>query len=396
MNTYIKLITLVCLALPLAGCQQGDPHNHDELDSHVEEEATHAGEAFVQFTADELEEFGVETAIAAPGELEIQITLPGEVLINQDKYAHIVPRVAGVVHSASRSVGDKVRAGQVLAVLDSRELADIKAEYLAGLERKSLAEAGYKREERLFGQKISSEQEFLEAKQSLAEFEIALRSVRQKLLALGLSEGYINKLPEQPEHALVHFELKAPIAGTIIEKHISQGEAIAADAEAFIIANLTSVWVDLNVYQKDLDLVFEGQQVSIVSSGGQLKAGGIIQYVRPIVGEETRTAIARIVLANPDGRWRPGLFVNGTVAVDAATVALLVPRSAVINLEGESVVFVEEEGGFEARHVTLGKASETHVEVVSGLSEGEKYVAKGGFALKAELGKDNLGDGHAH
>ena len=359
-------------------------------------EPVHDGEELVRFSAAELEEFGVMLDTAGADTLSITLTLPGEVKVNQDRFAHIVPRVSGVVHTAHRSAGDAVRAGDVLAVLDSRELADIKSEYLAGIERLSLAEAAFQREKRLYEKLISSEQEFLEARQAMTEVQIALRSARQKLLALGFNENYIASLADQPEHALVHYQVTAPFSGTIIEKHISQGEALSADAEAFAIADLRTVWIDLSVFQKDLDLVNEGQDVDIVTTGGHLKGKGEIRYVRPIVGEETRTAVARIVLDNPDGRWKPGLFVSGNVAIDAVAVPLLLPRSALIKMDEEEVVFVQEVEGFSPRAVTIGRGNETHIEITAGLEAGAVYVSAGGFALKAELEKGEIGDGHAH
>ncbi|QXD13789.1 efflux RND transporter periplasmic adaptor subunit [Rhodocaloribacter litoris] len=387
------LAFLFLSVVALTGCGDDEPppaDTHKEAGSDLDETPV------VRMSPETLAEFDIEVATAGPGALHLTLTFPGEVKVNEDHFAHIVPRVSGVVHSVDRSVGDRVRAGDVLAVLDSRELADLKAMYLANLERLDIAASNYWREETLFGKKITSEQEYLEARQALTEARIALRSVRQKLLALGFSEAYIDALAEQPEHALVHYELTAPIAGVVVEKHVSQGEALNADADAFAIADLRTVWVDLNVFQKDLDFVREGQQVALVTTGGQLRGEGVISYVRPIVGEETRTAIARIVLPNPDGRWRPGLFVNGTITVDAVEVPMLVPKSAVITMGGDTVIFVETPEGFVARPVTLGRGNEAHVEITSGLKPGDRYVARGGFALKAELEKDQLDEGHAH
>lgn len=353
-------------------------------------------ERFVRLSSAELDEFGIAVATAGPGTLNVAMTFPGEVKVNQDRFAHIVPRIPGFVHSASKSVGDIVRAGDVLAVLDSRDLADTKSNYLASLERLELAKATFEREETLYEKKISSEQDYLESKQSFAEARIALRSARQKLLALGLAEAYIEALPSQAEHALVHYELKSPISGVVIEKHISQGEALSADAEAFAIADLRTVWVDLNVFQKDLDLVREGQPVEIVTTSRQLRTRGTIKYVRPIVGEETRTAIARIVIDNQDGSWKPGLFVNGTVVVNAVEVPIIVPHSALITMEDETVVFVQTADGFAPHHVTVGRQNELQAEITAGLEYGARYVTIGGFALKAELEKGELGEGHGH
>jgi len=388
LSSRVVILFVTGLSLTLMAC------NSDHTQTHEEDEE--AAPERVQLSAAELEEFDIVVETAAPGTLSVSVAFPGEVKVNQDRFAHIVPRVTGFVHTANKSVGDRVRAGETLAVLDSRELADIKANYLANLEREQLAEATHEREEHLFEKKISSEQEYLEARQALAEARIALRSSRQKLLALGFTESYIKTLPKQPEHALVHYELKAPITGVVTEKHIGQGESLAADAEVFSIADLRTVWVDLNVFQKDLDLVREGQEVLIVTTGGQLRTRGIIAFIRPIVGEETRTAIARIVLKNPEGRWRPGLFVSGTITIDAIEVPLLVPKSALITMDERTVVFVQASGGFSEASITVGRENETHVEITQGLAPGSRYVARGGFALKAEVEKGELGEGHNH
>jgi len=394
LHSYARTLpVLLILGLLLAACGSGTAPAENNAERAGER---HDEEQLVRLTAAELGEFEITVDTASSGTLSVAVTFPGEVKVNQDRFAHIVPRIPGFVHSVNKSVGEAVRAGEVLAVLDSRELADIKADYLAGLERLELAEATFRREENLFQKKISSEQEYLEARQGLAEAGIALRSARQKLLALGFTGAYIEALPEQPEHALVHYELTAPLSGVVIEKHINQGEALAADAEAFAIADLRTVWVDLNVFQKDLDLVREGQQVDIVTTGGQLRGQGTIQYVRPIVGEETRTAIARIVLHNTDGRWKPGLFVSGTITVDAVEVPVVVPRSALITMGDQVVVFVQTDEGFTPHRVTVGRENETQAAITEGLTPGVRYVARGGFALKAELEKGEPGEGHGH
>ncbi len=389
---FSGLLLTATTTLTACGSDDDPARNRDQHD----DEGHEGQEQLLRLTADELDEFEIGVEIAAPGTLSVAVTFPGEVKINQDRFAHIVPRIPGFVHSANKSVGDVVRAGEVLAVLDSRDLADIKADYLASLERLELADATFRREENLYQKKISSEQEYVAARQALAEARIAVRSARQKLLALGFSESYIVALPEQAEHALVHYELTAPLPGVVVERHISQGEALTADAEAFAIADLRTVWVDLNVFQKDLDLVREGQPVDIVTTGGQIQGRGTIQYVRPIVGEDTRTAIARIVLDNADGRWKPGLFVSGSIAVDAVEVPLVVPRSALIAMDDLVVVFVQTSEGLTPQPVTVGRENETLAEITEGLAPGTRYVARGGFALKAELEKGELGEGHGH
>ncbi|MEX2399570.1 MAG: efflux RND transporter periplasmic adaptor subunit [Rhodothermales bacterium] len=401
---FAVLLFAVGLAL-MAGCGGGEANQasdsaEDEQGHAGESGEDHAGEAadlgpeLVRLTAAELEEFEIEIRAAGPAEMRVTKTYPGEVRVNEDRYAHVVPRVPGIVRSVRKNLGDAVRAGETMAVLESRELADAKAEYLAVNERLELARSNFEREERLFKREISSEQEFLEARQRLAEARINVRSATQKLRALGFSADYIEDLPNEEEASLTLYPLAAPFSGTVVEKHITQGEALDGDAGAFEVADLSTVWVDLSIYQQDMALVTEGQDV-VITAGGHSDRGKIA-YVRPIVGEETRTALARIVLPNPHGRWKPGMFVTGAVALDAPRVDVVVPKSALQDLDGQTVVFVKTADGFEARPVVTADESEGRVAIASGLAPGDEYVASGGFALKSELEKSEMSAGHAH
>ena len=371
----------------------------DETDSMRGERASHDAhgeeENIVHLNAEELKEFGVQVAEAGPGRLEILMELPGEIVIDPDRLAHIVPRVAGVVRQVKKKLGDRVRAGELLAVLDSGELSELKSTYLVARARARLAEATFSREEKLWQQEISSEKEYLEARQGLAETRIEMRAAEQKLHALGFSDRYLQELSFQEDELFTRYDMIAPFDGRIIEKHITFGEMIQDDAEAFVIADLTSVWAVLTVYQKDLARI-AGQPVRISVGDGAPAVEGSIGYVSPVVDEATRTTQARVLLPNPDGGWRPGSFVIGSWAVEQVDVGLLVPTSAVQMIEGKTSVFIETEEGFEPHPVQVGRTNETHVEITAGLMPGQRYVASGAFTLKAQLAKGSFGDGHGH
>jgi membrane fusion protein, heavy metal efflux system len=341
-------------------------------------------------------EFGVEVATASSGNLKIHVSLPGEVIIDPDKLAHIVPRVSGIAHQVFKKLGDPVRAGEVMAVLQSRELSESKSVYLVAKERSALAEATFQREEKLWKQEISSEREYLETRQALAEARIEMRAADQKLHALGFSESYLKQLRFGENDSFTRYEVVAPFDGTVIEKHITLGELLQSETEAFVVADLSSVWVNLTVYQNDLPFVFQGQPAHISAGVGMPTAAGQISYVSPIIDEETRTATARVVLSNVDGKWRPGTFITGTVGVEQVEVETIVPKTALQTIDNHTVVFVETEEGFEPHPVTLGRVNDTLVEVVAGLHRGQRYVADGSFVLKAQLAKGAFGDGHNH
>ena len=378
---------------------------HAGHDDRGEEEADHAGEEghdehgeeeVVRLSAAELKEFGIELATAAAGSLDQYADLPGEIVLNADRLAHVVPRVPGIVREVRKSVGDAVKAGELMAVVESRELADAKAAYLAAGEREKLALANFEREERLWRKKVSSEQEYLDARQALAETRIARNSAEQQLHALGFSDAYLKALPEHPDATYTRFEIRAPFPGTVIEKHLTLGENLTAEAAVFTIADLSTVWVDINVYQKDLAQIRKGQTVVIEIGHGIPQVSGEIAWVGPLVGEATRTAKARVVLANPEGVLRPGLFVTARVAVGSSAAGIVVPKSALQTFEDRKVVFVQDEDGFEPRPVRTGRQNATHVEILSGLEAGQTYASKGAFTLKAQLSKGAFGDGHNH
>ncbi|NOZ25883.1 MAG: efflux RND transporter periplasmic adaptor subunit [Nitrospirae bacterium] len=366
---------------------RGQVQQNDRDDGHGE---------VIRLTAEEIKEFGIEVAEARPGRLEVYKNLPGDIVLNADRLVHVVPRVSGIVREVRKTLGDYVYKGEVMAVLESRELADAKASFLGARERVALAEANFIREESLWKKKISSEQEYLEAKQALAEARIELRSAEQKLHALGFSEESLARIPEKPDVSYTRYEIVAPFDGTIIEKHITLGEVLKDDAEAYVIADLRSVWVDISVYQKDLPFIRKGQEVIVSAGHGLPEARGRISYVGPLVGEETRTALARVVLPNPEDTWRPGMFITARVMVDAPEVDVVIPRTALQNIDDETYVFVETGDGFIPRAVEIGRSNTGSVEVVSGLLPGQRYVAKGAFTLKAQLLKAAFGDGNGH
>jgi len=377
----------------LTGYTESDQTVHNEEDEELDD---HGDEDVVKLSEQEMTEFGIEVGTAGPGKLQIDAVLPGEIVPNPDGLAHVVPRVSGITREVKKRLGESVRQGEVMAVIESRELADVKAAYLASLERVALAKARFEREKKLWETKVSSEQEYLDAKQAFAERKIELRSAEQKLHALGFAHEYLNTLPTHPDQSFTRYEIVAPIDGTIIAKHITLGEVVQSDTEVFVIADLTTVWANLTVYQKDLASIRQGQQVVVRAEKIYCEATDEIDYISPIVEESTRTATARVVLDNSDGHWRPGIFVTGQVNFQAVEVDVLVPRSALQKLNDQDVVFIQTPEGFEPQIVKIGQADRTYVEVVSGLEVGQRYVTVNAFTVKAELGKGSFGDGHGH
>lgn len=392
---------------PPHAIHESEPSPIDEPEGH---DAAHPGGALddkdtghdeedgLYLTPGQRDRFGIVVAAAGPGRLLNEVQLTGEIVFNEDHVVHMAPRVAGIVRDVYHGIGDRVGADEPLAVLDSRELADAKAEYLAANARTGLAERTFRREKTLLEKQVSSEQEYLEAEQALAAARIAQRTAAQKLHALGLGLNALQALPEEADAAFARYTVVAPIEGVITHRHISRGESVAADADIFTIVDLDSVWVRLAVYAKDLALVRAGQKVILRPDHGGPQAHGTVAMVTPFVETSTRTATARVVLANDDGRWTPGTFVTAFLAAAQEDVPIVVPREAVQRIDERDVVFVEHEGRFEAVAVTPGRADRTRIEIVSGLEPGTRYVAHGAFHLKATAITSTLDShaGHGH
>jgi cobalt-zinc-cadmium efflux system membrane fusion protein len=190
------------------------------------------------------------------------------------------------------------------------------------------------------------------------------------------------------------YEITALIDGMVVEKHVTLGEFVRDDADIFVVADLSTVWVNISVYARFLPQVKVGQRARLTAAGLDDEAEGRIDYVGPIIGESTRTGVARMVLDNARGAWQPGLFVTAHVAVDEARVDVAVPEDAIQSLEGRDAVFVRDGDAFEIRAVELGRRGAGWIEVTSGLARGEEFVAAGSFIFKAEFGKSEAGHDH--
>ncbi|ODR93622.1 hypothetical protein AUC70_12315 [Methyloceanibacter stevinii] len=381
------------------GSEDSHGHGSDDHSSHEghDDHGNHDEPGSVGLTQEQMDRFNVRTVTVTGGPIPVTIERPAEVIYNENALAHVVPRVPGIARTVEANEGDQVEEGDVLAVLDSRELADAKASYLASLERLELAKENFNRAEALVGKRIVSERTHLTAKTDFAEARINLRSARQKLLALGIGESRLKEIAEQDEADLTAYVMHAPLGGTVVARHLTHGESVSTDREAFIVADVSTVWVDISIYAHDLERVEKRQPVTVTTDGG-LQVDGTIAFVTPNVSEETRTAKARVELENAPRHLRPGMFVTARISLTADPVDMRIPASALQTHEGQSVVFVREgdDGPLKPRPVTLGRSNGEHVEVLTGLKPGDAVVAEGAFLVKSQLAKSDFDDGHNH
>lgn len=337
---------------------------------------------------------GIATDKAGPGRIKTVSELPGEIAFNADRVAHVVPRVAGVVLRSPKNLGDFVRQGDTIAVIDSRELGEARSKYLVALEREKLAAYNFERGQRLWEKQTIPEKEFLIAQKNHQEERIELNAASRKLMAMGLTEEEIHSLSSASVKELTHFSLRASFDGIVVKKHLAPGEWVKEDADIYVIADLSQVWVDITLYAKDLDKVRLGQSVAVKYESSGLEACGTVSYIGPVVGEETRTAKARVVIDNPGEKWRPGMFVKVEVVREEVPVPLMVRTEAIQTYRNFPVVFVKYEDEYEYRPVALGRTDGQFTEVLKGLDVGETYVSRNSFILKSELGKAGMSHQH--
>ncbi|MNB57437.1 Cobalt-zinc-cadmium resistance protein CzcB [compost metagenome] len=395
MDKKLMIVAVATLALGIgigsqwSGNASIDAHADEtsEHADHAEEGAAadHAEEGHIELSAEQISAAGIQLAEAKPQNISRGLPFPGEVRFDEDRTAHVVPRVPGVVETVAVNLGQTVKKGQLLAVIASQQISDQRSEQAAAQRRLALARTTYEREKKLWQDKISAEQDFLQARQALQEAEIAVSNARQKISVLS---GSVVATGGN------RYELRAPFDGVVVEKHLTPGEVVDESTAAFTLSDLSRVWVTFGVSPKDLNKVQVGKAVTVSAPELNAEVVGSVAYVGSLLGEQTRTATVRVTLENPQGSWRPGLFVTALVATDSREAKVAVPESAIQTVEDKSTVFVRTDDGFEARAVELGSRAAGHVEITQGLEPGAQVASAGSFVLKSELGKASAEHSH--
>lgn len=467
-----------------------DEHkDHDSHDGHEDHGDHDQHSEEVELSADAIRSAGITVSEVQLEKLVAGLDVTAVAQCNQDRLAHVGPRIAGALVKIRKSavLGKEVKKDQILAVLDGIELGKAKAAYLKQkallktaknrveketalftrlnrleigveaiqfLERKQLLEVAkrnYDRESKLFKTRASSEKDLLAAQAQYLSAQARFNAVKDKLLLLGVSEAALNSLTRKTARSLngvgttsarekldsivayktietelqaacellytlglresdiellghdhdepiSSFYLRAPISGRIIEKHATIGEIVGSGKSIFVIADLSTIWILLDIYEKDVAKIKIGQKASIQAPGINEPIFGEVTYLGDIIDKETRTLKARVELKNPGQRLKPGMFVQVKILQnDKAKALILIPEDAVQRIGRVSFVFVQEKPGhYEKRKVTLGPRSGSRIAITQGLSAGEKVVVSGSFWLKSQLSKSQLGGGHSH
>ena len=359
----------------------------------------HGPEGELRLTKEQIEKAKIELDTVDKGTLARRVTVPGTITLDSDRISRVAAKVVGTVAELRKRLGNQVSKGEVIAVLESREVADAKSDYLAALVQFDLQKTLTERDQTLWDKRIISEQQFLRSRSALTEAQLRVNVARQKLAALDLSESEVESLPSQPITALRQKELRAPLSGQIVERRVDLGAPVGGEGhekELYVIADLSGLWVELSVPTSELVSIKEGQPVSIRTSANGSATVGKVVFISPLLHAETRTARVIAAFANEAMTFRPGTFVTAQITIEEQEVELRIPLTALQTIAGEQVAFVRTNEGFEKREVVLGRRDDQFAEVVFGLDAGETIAVANTFVLKAELGKSEADHGHAH
>src|SRR5438477_3343449 len=345
----------------------------------------------------------IETQIVSAAPIAGAISATGKILVPEDRTAVIGPVNEGRIVKLYAGQGSKVRKGQKLAELESADIDQAEADYLKALadaenaKRSAaaeikLAQQTYDRTKSLYektvvpGKNVQSAEHDLEiakatAANNAASTKAVLTAARRHLLILGLNDATIDGLGAKPGLAAT-FALNAPIDGTVVERNATIGATVGTDASVFKIIDTSRVWIDANVFEKDLPRVRNGQPVKVTTTAfpGTTFSGKVI-FINSVVDAESRTVKVRTEVPNPDGRLKPDMFANVEIITDVNSTAISVLQSAVLDEGGKHIVFVAEGNTYKPRQVQIGIKNGDRVEIVDGLKSGDKIVIKGNYLL---------------
>ncbi len=369
MTTQLAVAGVTLLSLS-PGCNQDHPD--EEIEHHEE----HGGSEEIVVRLDRHKVFhaGIRLESVAKRSIPVPLTLPAKVNFNEKRLAHVTARVGGRVEKVNAFTNDKVRGGDTLLQLSSQEFLAMQFEFLQALQRWSSS------------QKESAEKQ--------AHARSLYESARAKLIAVGLDEEDLNKL-EATQASSNYYNVQAPFDGIVLLSSIKTGEQVEIGTDLFELADLRTLWVLADVYEKDLRYINAGMKAVVEVDAYPDLWNGTVSSVYGVVDEKTRTVKARIEVDNSNGKLKPGMFCTVKIHTELGKETIKVPASALLGETEKHFVFVAiNDTTFEKRDVLTGAETRDFAEILDGLLEEEKIVVKGGFFLKSELAKETFGEEH--
>ena len=380
-TTIARALMSAILPLALAACGGGG--SAEKADSMAGMEGMEKGDGAgkpadkdaVTLTDRQIADAGIEIARPSVGGVAGALEVPALVQGDPQGVQVVSATIGGRIVALTRNLGQPVSRGDTLAVIESREAASLKAEVEAARARAALAQSSLQREERLFRERVSPEQDLVAARTAAAEANIALRLAQQQLGATGGGGGALNRIA-----------MRSPISGQVIARPAILGQAVEANAELYRVANLSRVAITASLPPADAGRIRPGTRVEVTAPGRRQE--GSVTFVSPVLDESTRLVQVIATLDNTGGQWRVGEPVTASFLLPATgDRSVAVPSTAVQTVENRTVVFVRTPTGFRAVPVTTGRRNGEQVIITSGLTGQERIATTNSFTLKAELGK---------
>lgn len=394
MYTLCKHTAALLTLLAVSGCSADNSPQSAPVEA-TANTAQHEQAEQLVFSTAELKQFGITIAALSPQPLQSQLSLTANIVANQNRLAHVTPRIEGKLSKVIANLGDQVTAGQRLAEIDSIQMGEARAQYRSSQSELALALANYERISRLYEDKVVPQKQMIESQAALERARSAAYADSERLRMY----GGLNK-ENSARHNGSIYVLTAPFAGIVLEKNAVIGELAKTTDSIFTIADLSTVWIEADVPEKDLKDIAIGKNASVtVSAYPQEVFTGKVSYLASMVDKTTRTVKARIELRNPEHKLRIDMFATAVLSHANGQLALLVPADAIVMLQGIPHVYIAQQNHaqsatFTARPVALGQRLNEQVEIKSGVREGERIAQSGVYALKARQLKSQISDEH--
>jgi len=454
---------LLLLSLSLSACQP--PAEKTTAASGTPSAQSSNSETILPLSEAAIANAALAWQVSGPQKISQSRDFPGRIALDEHRVQAVAAKVSGQARQLEKHLGQLVRTGEVLAIIESRELADLRLEYrqqqkalqlaqkqlerenalsariqqlitrlqsggepgeihqavlnlqigqhkarlISDYARLKLARQHLAREETLLQDQLSTRQTLQSLQEALAsaqaaysggleeviweresllltqrqqvqQLQQALETHSAQLRSLGVDPGL-----QLPPEQLAKLVLRAPQNGMVVEKPVTEGQGVSADQTLYVLADLSQVWAEVQIYESDLNAVRLGQTVEVVAADLDLKASSHISHVKPLVDKVSRAAEAHAYLDNPQHQWRPGMYVSIRVHEGEVLVPVAVKRTALQTIEGAAHVFIQTPQGFALRRVETGREDGSWVEIRQGLKAGESYVHQNSFTLKSAL-----------
>jgi len=406
----MKRIALLALMLVACGNKAKSEHSENDEHGHAEgkegkegkeehgEHGEHEEEGVVHLSKEQAATAKIATQVVTMKAVSSEIQATAEIVPPDDGIARVGSKISGRITKLPVSVGSVVKAGQLIAIVDSPELGTAKADYLGAVAQARLTRETADREKLLFEKKISAEQDYRVAEAEATKARAAKEAAEARLHTLGFSDAQLHKFTAE-QHSSSSIMVTTPIGGVLVERPVTLGQVIQPEDTVGVVMDLVSVWLQVDANERDLSQLAVGQKVSaFVTAWPEREFKGEIQLIGAVVDKKSRTVKVRVVIANPDGALKPGMFAKVTLAGSRgeAREGLFAPSAAVQRDGEKSIVFVPiGETEFQLREVEIGVSADGWVQITRGLTAGEKVVTTGAFQLKSEARRESFG-GHEH